>query len=102
MRVQQHAEPDAKGNPIEWLRKGQGEGAYLCIMRGHSWGGQGQMEQLWRYGGSGACHGWVAVLRIQQPMRVEITQHRGGHACRRIVPAETLHERLRRVREGQV
>ena len=75
MRVQQHTQPDAKGNPIEWLRKGQGEGAYLRTMRvGRSWGVRRHLEQLWRHGGSRACHSRMAGLWTQQPMRVEVTK----------------------------
>jgi len=48
MRVQQHTQPDAKGNPSEWLRKGQGERAYLYIMRiGHS----GECGGIWSASG---------------------------------------------------
>src|SRR5262244_3121938 len=103
MRVQQHTQPDAKGDPIEWVRKGQGEGAYLCIMRlEHSWGVRSPLEQLWRHGGSQACHSWMADLWTQQPMRVEVTEDGGGQACRRIVLAQTFPERRNGVREGQV
>jgi hypothetical protein len=30
--VQQHAEPDTKGHPIEWLVKGQRDGTDVCGM----------------------------------------------------------------------
>src|SRR4029450_8092507 len=103
MRVQQHTQPDAKGNPIQWLRKGQGEGAYLCTMRmGRSWGARSPLEQLWRHGGSRACHRWMAGLWPQQPMRIEVTKDGGGHACRRIVPVETFPEHRHGIREYQV
>ena len=63
MGVQQHTQPDAKGNPIEWLRKGQGKGAYLCTMRmRRSWGVRRHLEQLWRHGVSSAYHCRTAGL----------------------------------------
>src|SRR5262249_39711570 len=103
MRVQQHTQPDAKGNPIQWLCKGQGERAYLCAMRmGHSWRVWSPLEQLWRHGSSCVCHSWMAGLRTQQPLWVEVTKDGGSHARRRIVPAQTFPERSNGVREGQV
>src|SRR5262245_43578178 len=103
MRMQQHTQPDAKGNPIERLRKGQGEGAYLGTMRMRlSWGVQRPLEQLWRHSSSHACHSCMAGLLTQQPMWVEVTKDSSGYACRRIVPAETFPEHRNGIRERQV
>src|ERR671914_2912131 len=56
VRVQQHTQPDAKGNPIEWLRKGQGKRVDLCTMRVvRSWGVRSPLVLLLRQGASGKC-----------------------------------------------
>src|SRR5215813_1459977 len=81
MRVQQHTQPDAKGNPIERLCKGQGEGTYLCPMRrGRSWEVRRHLEQLWRHSDSRAPHSRMAGLWLQQPWWVEVTQDCGSQA----------------------